>query len=181
MHKFPIKICFVLFSRILIKLWSLLSLIVLRSILGDFFLIFWKKTFKLVQNTRRYSTCVTFEGLNFNWCLCNKCYHVRLKTFTSTRLHIKVTNIIQNSFLKYTAKPRPKSVLWNMHVTFKKYYLTESYLEVKIARQQTYVLLVIILFLLCNRYFYLISHLVEARKFTQLSRDRIPTRKISIQ
>ena len=101
--KFPIKICFVLFSRIFIKLWSLLPLIVLRSILGDFFLIFWKKAFKLVQKTRRYSTCVTFEGLNFNWC---KRYRVRLKTFTSTRVHIKVTNIIQSSFLKYTAKLR---------------------------------------------------------------------------
>ena len=100
--KFPIKI-FVLFSRIFIKLWSLLPLIVLRSILGDFFLIFWKKAFKLVQKTRRYSTCVTFEGFNFNWC---KRYRVRLKTFTSTRVHIKVTNIIQSSFLKYTAKLR---------------------------------------------------------------------------
>ena len=101
--KFPIKICFVLFSRIFIKLWSLLPLIVLRSILGDFFLIFWKKAFKLVQKTRRYSICVTFEGLNFNWC---KRYRVRLKTFTSTRVHIKVTNIIQSSFLKYTEKLR---------------------------------------------------------------------------
>lgn len=104
--KFPTKICFVLFSRILIKLWLLLPLIVLRSILGDLFLIFRKKAFKLVQNTRRYSTCVTFEGLNFNWCLCNKRYRVRLKRFTSTKVHIKVTNIIQNSFLKYTATLR---------------------------------------------------------------------------
>ena len=87
--KFPIKICFVLFSRILIKLWSLLPLIVWRSILEDFFLISWKNAFKRVQNTRSYSTCVTFEGLNFNWCLCNKRYRVRLKTFTSTRLQLR--------------------------------------------------------------------------------------------
>ena len=187
--KFPIKICFVLFSRILIKLWSLFPLMALRSILGDFFLIFWKKAFKNFYRTLedivpvscfKGSTSIAVSPISviaWDW------KHLQVPGYI-----LRWPTSLKTLFLKYTAKLRffrywgeqnqfYETCTLHLRSTIWKLFGREN----SKRGVQTYVLLVVILFLLFNRYFHLINYLVEAWQFRQLIRDRIPTRKISFQ